>query len=67
MELFIQLHIVVMNSYLKITVVGSSLTHHAALLVPPSGPMHPVVDHPQGDRQQQCVPSRAQKQPQSTW
>ena len=23
--------------------------------------------HPQGDRQQQCVPSRAQKQPQSTW
>ena len=26
-----------------------------------------VVYHPQGDRQQQCVPSRAQKQPQSTW
>ena len=25
------------------------------------------LDHPQGDRQQQCVPSRAQKQPQSTW
>ena len=25
-------------------VVGSRLTHHAALLVPPSGPMHPVVD-----------------------
>ena len=23
--------------------------------------------HPQGDRQQQCVLSRAQKQPQSTW
>ena len=26
------------------TAVGSNLTHHVALLVPPSGPMHPVVD-----------------------
>ena len=25
-------------------VVGSSLTHHVALLVPLSGPIHPVVD-----------------------
>ena len=27
------------------TVVGSSLTPHAALLVHPSGTIHPVVDH----------------------
>ena len=26
------------------TIVGNSLTHHVALLVPLSGPMHPVVD-----------------------
>ena len=27
------------------TVIGSSLTPHAALLVPPNGTMYPVVDH----------------------
>ena len=38
-----------------------------SLIMPLSGSIDPVVDHPQGDTQQQCVLSRAQKQPQSTW
>ena len=38
------------------TVVGSSLTSHAALLVRPSGTIHPVVDCHEFTRSDKCYP-----------